>query len=63
MVRERSSSKDSSCDEVEWYKVLSATWYLKEPEIGLLEWSGPGVVEVGLLRWGMGEVVPVGLDL
>ncbi|KAM7322496.1 hypothetical protein ACRRTK_018001 [Alexandromys fortis] len=32
MVRERSSCKDSSGEEVELHKVLEVTWYLKGPE-------------------------------
>ena len=51
MVRERSSCKDSSGEEVELHKVLEVTWYLKGPEVGLLECSRPAVVEVGLLKW------------
>ena len=61
MVRERSSCKDSSGEEVELHKVLEVTWYLKGPEVGLLECSRPAVVEVGLLKWLRPAVVEVGL--
>ena len=61
MVRERSSCKDSSGEEVELHRVLEITWYLIGPEVGLLECSMPGLVEVGLLKGTRHEMVEVGL--
>ena len=61
MVRERSSCKDSSGEEVEWHKVLEVIWYMKGPEIGLLECSWPGMVEVGLLKCSRPPLVEVDL--
>ena len=61
MVRARSSFKASSGAEVEWHTVLEVNWYLKGPEIGLLECSRPGEDEVGLSKWPTPGVLEVGL--